>query len=425
MHPEQAIRRGPTSATANRIAWLILGVAFAALAAAILLSPPQRVFDEEAYARYVDLLHRYGLSLALLQNLPGATGSLYGVFHFALEPVTGLDPMPMRLATFALLLVTIALVALGLQLLKVADAWLIAAAILVVPMTWVLAGMALTGMPALVFVAANLVAQLRGLAALERGESPLPWFVLAGLLLGIAVLGRQTAGVLAVPPFLLVLVDRRLLVPVLVQAALATLMASPLLIAWHGPVPPLDDTEAGFEPENVLLALGYLLVGFLLLARHPARLLRWPSLAVGLVLVALNTCFEIALSFPLASLADNFLSEHAMHSYGIICGAILLWAGLVFLVWTIIQAWRGRHDPKTVLIHAGLLAISLAPAFIGTQFSSRYAAMALPYLILAAAPYREPGLATNLKTVLGCGFGLSALLGYYWSDLTSELVRTI
>ena len=183
MHPIQFIDRGQTSAAtanrpgaggANRIAWLILAAAFTVLATAILLSPHERVFDEEAYARYVDLLHRYGLSLVLLQKLPGAAGPLFGVFHFALEPVTGLDPVLMRLATFALLLVAIVLVALGLRLLNVADAWLIAAAMLVVPMTWVMAGMALTGMPALVFVAANLVAQLRGLAALQRGEQALP-----------------------------------------------------------------------------------------------------------------------------------------------------------------------------------------------------------------------------------------------------------
>jgi hypothetical protein len=102
-----------------------------------------------------------------------------------------------------------------------------------------------------------------------------------------------------------------------------------------------------------------------------------------------------------------------------------MWAGAVFLVWVTGQAWQARHDPTAVLIHAGLFAISLAPAFIGTQFSSRYAAVALPYLILAAAPYRVPGLATKLKTVLGCAVGLSALLGYYWGDLTSELVKTI
>lgn len=283
-----------------------------------MLSPSQRVFDEDAYAGYVDLLHRHGLSFALLQKLPGAAGPLFAVFHFALEPVTGLDPMLMRLTNFALLPVAIVLVARGLHLLNVADPWPIAAAMLVVPMTWVLAGMALTGMPALVFVAANLVAQLRGLVALEHGQRPLPWFALAGVLLGIAVLGRQTAAVLAVTPFLLVLVDRRLLGPIVVQAGLAALMGLPLLIAWHGPVPPLDDTEAGFAPENVLLSLGYLLAGFLLLARHSAWLLRWPSLAVGPALVLLNVRFEIALAFPLASIADNFVDDGAMHYYGII-----------------------------------------------------------------------------------------------------------
>ena len=131
----------------------------------------------------------------------------------------------MRLATFALLLVAIALVAVGLNLLEISEPWLTATAMVVVPMTWVLAGIALTGMPTLVFVAANLVMQLRGLAALDRSAAPMPWFIGAGALLGIAIAGRQTTSVLAVTPLLLPLIDRRLLVPVLVQAAIAALMA--------------------------------------------------------------------------------------------------------------------------------------------------------------------------------------------------------
>ncbi len=331
----------------------------------------------------------------------------------------------MRLATFTLLLITVALVALGLRLLDVPEAWLIAASILVVPMTWVLAGMALTGMPTLVFIAANLVMQLRGLVALDGAKSPLPWFIGAGVLVGIAVLGRQTTGVLVVAPLLLPLIDRRLLVPILAQAAIAAVMALPLLIAWGGPVPPLDDTEVGITPENALLSLGYLLVGFLLLANPPRWLLRWPSLAAGLALLALNAWLEIALVFPLAPTIDNYLGEPGMYVYGIVCGALLMWAGAMLLTWIANNACRNRHNAKQVLIHAGLLALSLAPALIGNQFSSRYAAIALPYLVLAAAPHRLPGTATNLKTALGCGFGLASLLGYYWGDLTSVLVQTI
>lgn len=411
--------------TSRRVTGAILVAAFLALAIAIYLSPRERVFDEEYYFQYIELLHRHGLSMALLENLPGAAGPLFGVFHYTFEPLTGLDPVWMRLATFALLLATVALVAAGLRLLEVSDAWLIAAAMLVVPMTWVLAGMALTGMPTLVFVAANLVMQLRGLAALDRGGSPLPWFVGAGVLLGIAVLGRQITSVLAVTPLLLPLIDRRLLVPVLMQAVIAAAMALPLLIAWHGPVPPLDDTEAGLAPENALLSLGYLLVGFLLLANLPRRLLRWPALAGGIALLALNAWLEIALIFPLASMADNFLSERGMFAYGIVCGAVLMWAGAVFLAWIADDAWRNRHDTRQVLILAGLVALSLVPALIGNQFSSRYSAIALPYLVLAAAPHRQPGAVTSVKTALGCAFGLAALLGYYWGDLTSDLVRTI
>lgn len=400
-------------------------MAMIGLATAIASSPGEHVFDEAYYFKYVDLVYRHGLSMDLLEVLPGATGPLYGIFHFAIEPLTGLDPVRMRLATFALLLVTIALVAIGLILLGISAPWPTAAAMLAIPMTWVLAGMALTGMPTLVFVSANLVAQLRGLVALDRGKMSMPWFIGAGVLLGIAVAGRQTTSVLAVTPLLLPLIDRRLLAPVLVQATIAALMALPLLIAWGGPVPPLDDTEIGIAPENALLSLGYLLVGFLLLANPPRWLLRWPSLAAGLALLALNAWLEIALVFPLAPTIDNYLGEPGMYVYGIVCGALLMWAGAMFLTWIANNACRNRHDAKQVLIHAGLLALSLTPALIGNQFSSRYAAIALPYLVLAAAPHRLPGTATNLKTALGCGFGLASLLGYYWGDLTSVLVQTI
>jgi hypothetical protein len=253
----------------------------------------------------------------------------------------------------------------------------------------------------------------------------MPWFIGAGVLLGIAIAGRQTTSVLAVTPLLLPLIDRRLLAPVLVQAAIAALMALPLLIAWGGPVPPLDDTEAGLAPENALLSLGYLLVGFLLLAKHPHWLLRWPCLLSGIVLLALNAWLEIAVVFPLASIADNFLSEPQMWAYGIVCGSLLMWAGGAFLAWIAGEAWQNRRDPRQVLVLAGLVALSLTPALIGNQFSSRYAATALPYLLLAAAAHRETGFATNLKAALGCAFGLAALLSYYWGDLTSDFVRTI
>ena len=148
----------------------------------------------------------------------------------------------------------------------------------------------------------------------------MPWFIGAGALLGIAIAGRQTTSVLAVTPLLLPLIDRRLLAPVLVQAAIAALMSLPLLIAWGGPVPPLDDTEAGLAPENALLSLGYLLVGFLLLAKPPHWLLRWPCLLSGIALLGLNAWLEIAVVFPLASIADNFLSEPQMWAYGIEIG---------------------------------------------------------------------------------------------------------
>ncbi len=53
--------------SSRRVTWAILAVAFLALATAIILSPRERVFDEGYYFAYVELLHRHGLSMTLLE----------------------------------------------------------------------------------------------------------------------------------------------------------------------------------------------------------------------------------------------------------------------------------------------------------------------------------------------------------------------
>ncbi|NDH60700.1 MAG: hypothetical protein EBY18_03400 [Alphaproteobacteria bacterium] len=64
-------------------------------------------------------------------------------------------------------------------------------------------------------------------------------------------------------------------------------------------------------------------------------------------------------------------------------------------------------------IHAGLLCVVLSPALIANYYSSRYTAMALPYLVLAAQPWRTWGWNTSAATLAGCAAGLLSLLGYF------------
>src|SRR5688572_2248325 len=189
---------------------VVLLLALLALVATVVSSPANFVYDEPDYANYVSLLRRYGLTEEFLDALTGGAGPLYAFVHRALEPLTNLSPVRMRLVNVGLLAVVACILAAWLKRQDRPDYLLAGCTILIVPMTWVLAGMALTSMPSLVFVSLSLYVLLRGVEALEKEAAVLGWFVAGGILLGVAVWGRQTALVLSGVPVLLALLDRRL-----------------------------------------------------------------------------------------------------------------------------------------------------------------------------------------------------------------------
>jgi hypothetical protein len=79
------------------------------------------------------------------------------------------------------------------------------------------------------------------------------------------------------------------------------------------------------------------------------------------------------------------------------------------------MTWTERHDTHRLTIHAGLLCICAAPLLDPHQYSSRYTAMCLPYLILTAQPWRQWKLDTAVTAAVGCGIGFISLYGYFFS----------
>jgi len=400
-----------------RTACAVLLVAFLGLATIVATSPPDYLYDEEAYANYVPLLHQHGLAGEFLVSLTGAAGPLYAFVHFALEPVTDLLPIRMRLVNVAFLVVVAGILAAWLKRRSCSDYLAASASILVVPMTWVLAGLALTEMPAMVFATLSLYMQLRGIEALEKGRPPLGWFVAGGIVFGVAIWGRQSYLVLVAVPVLLALLDRKMRIPALVFFGIAVAFAVPLVIAWGGFVPPTDEADEGLSPVHGLISLGYAGICFFLLAPRLRWLGQKSSIVVAavavVVIASVNASLGIVVGYPLQSFVDRFLPASAMSAYGILYGSLLLVCGIAFFVWMVRTTWQRRDDLKQVTINIGLLCVVLSPALIGNFYSSRYTAMALPYLILAAQPWRQWGWMTSMTAVVGCGLGFLSLQGYF------------
>ncbi len=399
--------------TAMRVAGAVLLVAFLGLVIMVATSPDSFLHDGPEYIKYVPLLRRHGLTEAFLDSLPGAAGPLYAFVHLAFAPLTDLRPVGMRLVNVALLVVVAGILAAWLRQQNCRDYLVAAGSILIVPMTWVMAGLALTEMPAMVFATLSLYLLLNGVEALERERPVLRWFVASGTCLAVAMWGRQPYLLLAGVPVVMALLDRRLRIAALVFAAIVVASAIPLIIAWEGLVPPADGADEGLSLLHGTISLGYAGICFFLLVPRLQWFLRKSFIVAAVILVALNTWLGIVVYAPVESLVGAVLSQDGMAAYGLAGGSLMLVCGVAFLAWMLATTWRDRHDLKKVAINVSLLCIVLWPAFVANFYASRYTAMALPYLILAVQPWRRWGWATTAATLLGCGMGLVSLRGYY------------
>ena len=398
--------------TAMRATTGLLVLAFLAMVTLVATSPNRLLYDEPFFANYVSLLHQYGFTPRFLNSLNAAPGPLSAVVQIIFEPLTHLRPVATRFVNVFLLIVLALILVMCMK--RAPDNWAFGCSVLVVPMTWVVAGMALSEMSAMVFVTLSLYLQLRGLDALGAGRGVLGWFLLSGVCLGIAVWGRQPYLLLASTPMLAALMERRLRLAAVVFLAAACALALPLFALWGGLVPPSQQSlQQGFSIVHGLTSLGYVGICFTLLVPRA----RWLPLRLVLGLVALTVIANASLGafvlYPAAPLADRYLAAPLKPIYGNLCGSLFLGCGVVVLAALLRITWNSREDLKHLTLNAGLLCVAVSPVFIPHQYSSRYAAMSLPYLMLAAHRWRQWELKVALTAALGCGVGFLSLSGYF------------
>ncbi len=409
-------QRNDESSSRGSAAGAYLLVAFLVLAATVVVSPPRFLFDEPDYLEYVALLRRHGLTEEFLDALSGGAGPLYAFVHRAFEPLTLLSPVRMRLVNVGLLAIVVGILAVWLRRQNRADYLAASGAIMAIPMTWVMAGMALTSMPALVFLSLSLCLLLQGVESLERGGRVLLWFAASGLFLGVAIWGRQTALVLVAVPVVLALLDCRLRRPAMAFVAIVALFTAPLVIAWEGFTPPQEEAEEGLSLSHGLTSLGYTGLCFFLLA--PGRV--WLSSRVLVVVATLaaiaNAALGVVVKCPFSSLVDDYMPASGMLACAVLFGSFLVFCGVLFAAWISKIIWRERRDLSRVAINAGLLCVALSPALISNFYSSRYTALALPYLALAAQPWRIWNWKMCAAAIIGGGAGWLSLVGYFQGD---------
>jgi hypothetical protein len=291
--------------------------------------------------------------------------------------------------------------------------WIPALAVFAVPVTWPIAGLGLSEMPAILALSISVLCLVRWLNARAGSQWRLClWASFAGLALGIASLGRQNSLALCAVPAMFALRNRRMFPSAILYASVACAVVAPVLWIWGGMTPPTRFHVAmGLSLSNALLSLGY--AGAILFILAP-RFFPWKPLWGAVLLlsaIGTNSVLPILRITPFHNLAVN-LGPVRCAVYSWLASGVLLGVAISVLAVLAYRAWTER-EPCARLGVAGVFWIALTSLAVTNNYSSRYTALALPLFVIAAEPYAPVSRWRIARLVLGATLGALSLRTYY------------
>jgi hypothetical protein len=286
-----------------------------------------------------------------------------------------------------------------------------------VPFIWVMTGLVLTEMPAILLMAASLYLLLR--AQRDSQHSPVGGNLVAfigGAALGMAFLSRASVLViLGAVPCLALDRERRALGSLAFYVVGAFLVAGPVIAIWGGLVPPHSAVAVGassFSFYNLLLSFSYAATVMLILAPRWFDLpLRWMIgvLAAVFVVNTVARFIEIPVARSVLARAPAFVQAIAPSG----AGSMMVGLAVLFAVCSVKHLYQHRRDPAWLFVCVAMLLLVASPGKITHQFSSRYTGMASGMMVLTADPYTPPTLGQVVRPIFGMLIGFASLLSYY------------
>jgi len=418
------------------------------------------LFYDEPYYYIANLnfLHKYGLSHEFLMKMHGPAGPTYAVVHWLLEPLTRGNVTAIRLVNIIFLLGVIAVVNRIIKLLYPSGPKM-GILIMLAPMTYVVAGLALTEMPAMFFFTVALAIFF---SALKKEKNTIASFVvmaIAGLFMGCAIVGRQPYLLLAIviPAFAYNFRNKKMLIATFFIFSM--ILPAIVFSAWKGLIPPFDTAAyqlpnaAQSTPQNIqissedtaglhvsqkfinsytdaskhtksyvieyfFLCLAYFaLVTLIIEPRYfikPSKKILLGFAVACILLIALNIYGGYVSYLPARSVFTKLFSIQNEPIIALIFGGLLCCFSGYYLLTLIIRAWENRNDVMQIFGVLSILAIAFVCMKNTYQFSSRYPAQALSVILVMLAPYYSDKNLLPLRYLAGVGLGLMSLVSYFY-----------
>ena len=361
------------------------------------------VWDEKFWIDNLRVFEQYGLSKEFLLGMKTqAPGPLWQVIHSLFEPITNLYPARMRLLNFALALAMLCVLGRAISQWKaIGRPQLVAFTVLCVPGITLLAGMAMTEIPTLLFAVGHVDVTLRYILTSDRRMMRrLGMAALAGVLLGVTVLGRANFLAMAfAAPCLMILPRVRADWKIVTIGSLLTLcvalaISGPVFWTWKGLVPPdaAAHVHLSLNFWNAILASIQLTVVVLVLSpswfvASQREYKAWSLF--GFVLFAVN-CAWLGWEHQSATVGSALGRVGAVDAGGLVVALATPAAFTAYCCFFFVRAIRHafEHCREAVPLY-GFCISTLLVAGTMTQnvnFGVRSTAQIAPFLVMALAP---------------------------------------
>ena len=419
----------PSNKTFYIIQYTILVGAVLLLVLLTAINKNAPLFDEVLFLGNMELYQRVGLSNEFLtQMYDQAPGPLYQIVHTFFKPLTGLKTPGVRLVNVFMFIGTIGCLGLFLKFAKLSiiDNYKLAALNLIaVPVVWQSAGMALTEVPAMFFSTLFLCFLWFSLYSDYSKPIKLVFILVAGLSLGMAIIG-STPYLVLIPALVVFLIDfekikikltTTTLTPLFIIGIIASAICIPMFLAWEGMVPPAQRlvSEGSVKIWHGVLAFAY--AGLVTLFINPqwfriSKSILGYSLFSYIILFVLNVVWFDVSYGPLSSFVSKVLPDN-LFNYYLKSVAPILMVFSAYFIFNLIDKLKDNLNNQLYLYVVLCLCLLLFSC-VGVKhlFSSRYVAQASVFLIIIISDKDKINFFNFLRTIIALLIGVISLDTY-------------
>lgn len=383
-------------------------------------------WDEPGYLKEAALMYDQGISIELVRNSWNGAGPLTSFIQYLFQSITHFNVPGIRLVNEILLLFLTFVLALILKNIFNSRQYLIQAfSIISIPSIWIISGMVFSEIPAMLFSIAG-VGLLLFVVNPERINKNVVQYnlklyllaVMGGLLFGISIVGRQTLLCLYIA-FPVLIIHNLKNIRFFLTFIFSSLIFPVLLFSiWGGIVAPNVQHKVG---EGFSLAIGFMTyayaAGFIALIApqflcfNKSRKIIFASI---LSLISLNIATQMV-RIERFEYQASFLPSAIYEVYVNIFTSIVITLGLLFLFSIFRHLWNNRNHQINLFLGFSALLVCSTPIKLTHFFTSRYTAIAIPFIILFTDQYNngERMIWKLLRLTVGAVAGFFILRNFY------------